>query len=99
MDIAVLPGVVVGACQSISVTQQQVDDANREWSRWFSEEDDPTGWVPAGAVHWMRGIPGKPIGEPDPMVVVVTSQANPTISQGSVPEELPACGGEPVGIE
>jgi hypothetical protein len=98
-DIAVLPGIVIGACQSMSVTQQQLDDANRELSRWFSEENEPFGWVPTGAVHFMSGVPGKRIGAPDPMVVVVSSQANPTISQGFVPEELPACGGEPVGIE
>lgn len=97
-NIAFLPGIVVDSCESVSLTQQQIDDAQREFGRWFAEEDDPYGWVPAGALQYTRGLIGKRIDSPDPMALVVSSEAAPAVSQGFIPEDLPACGGEPVGI-
>ncbi len=47
-DIAFLPGVVVAACSSVSLTGPELDQAQEEFNREFFEEDGPFGWVPPG---------------------------------------------------
>jgi hypothetical protein len=99
-DIAFLPGVTVPSCQTLEVTGEQLSAAQAEFDRWWTEaQPDVFGWVPAGALHFERGLVGAPVGAPDPMTVVISSQAEPLVTHGFVPADLPACGGEPVGIE
>jgi hypothetical protein len=94
--IALWPGVTVGSCEQLAMTREQITAANERWSDAFIAGED---WVPPGALQFTRGMGGAPIGAPDPMVVVISSEAEPQIAHGAVPPDLPACGGDPVGIE
>ena len=97
--IAFAPGVVVPPCQSVELTRRQVSAARAEAKRWFREESDPLGWVPPDTVHFQRGVMGAPIGAPNPLSLVITSEAEPQVVHGFVPTDLPPCGGEPMGID
>lgn len=85
-------------CETARFTREQITAGNAELRRWFLEEAELDGWVPSGAVQLTRGVSGAPAGAPNPMTLIVSSE-EPRIVYGFVPEDLPACGGEPVGIE
>lgn len=96
--IAFLPGMVVGPCAEGRYTKQQIEAAQDEYMTAFMDDDGS--WIPAGAKQFERGLVGRRIDAPTPQIVIISGKAEPAVFDGSVPgEEVPDCGGEPVGIE
>ena len=93
VPIALYPDVTVAPCSSVELDQRSIDLAN---DRLLSAGSD---WVPAGALRPGWGIQGQQIGSDQPVTVIVSGIMQPRFVDGRVPSsDLPACGGEPVGL-
>lgn len=96
--IAFYPEVVVPACSSMGLSEEQLRVAKDAFLEALGNDDQS--WIPAGAKQFTAGVAPRPLGAPDPQTVIVSGTDVPRSVDGVVLEsELPACGGEPVGID
>ncbi len=98
VPIALYPGAIIEPCSEVEFDRGAVNAGNARLNQ-AMDSDPEHSWVPRGAVRFSRGISGRPVGSTEPMTVVV-SAGEPHQQLGRIaPGELPACGGEPVGID
>lgn len=95
--IAFYPQVVVPACSSLSLSDDQLRVAKDALLEAIGNDDQS--WIPAGAKEFRIGVAPRPLEAPDPQTIVVSGTEAPRSIDGFVMEsELPDCGGEPVGV-
>lgn len=94
VGLAVGPGLTIPACDTVSVTITEFEDA-REAN--YLAAFDGTPWpVPSGAVVW-DNFAMLTNGEAGSLTLIVTGQAEPRLAVGIVAEsDLPPCEGQPV---
>jgi hypothetical protein len=103
VPVALYPDAIVGPCSTMEFDRAAIDHGKAALDAAFRKDGtDGTfdSWVPAGAVHYQAGIPGRRIGATEPTTVVVSALPLRVEVAARVPEaQLPPCGGDPVGIQ
>jgi hypothetical protein len=95
--LAILPGIVVPPCSQAGYTASEIATAKDSFTKMFL--DDDASWIPADAIQVTRGWAPQRIGAPDPQTVIISGSVDPRVIDGPVADnELPACGGAPLGV-
>ena len=100
VPVALYPDAIVGPCSRMEFDRAAIDRGKAALDAAFRKDGTFDSWVPAGAVQYQAGIPSRRIGATEPTTVVVSALPLRVEVAARVPEaQLPACGGDPVGIQ
>lgn len=97
--IALYPDVIIEPCSTMEFDGAAIDQGKARSVEAVVSDEGFDAWVPAGAVQFQAGIPGRRIGATEPLTVVVSALPIRIEEHRLAPAELPDCGGDPVGIQ